>query len=55
MWEAFVIIVSLGGLELTLWYISHREAKKQTEALEDIAISLSLQEMEKDIESGRDN
>lgn len=47
MLEAFVIIVTLGGLELTLWLYSHREAQKQTkemskqtEILEEIAVGL---------------
>jgi hypothetical protein len=51
MVEAIVIILALGGLEGLLWWIGQKEAKKQTELLEDIAISLSLREMEKDIES----
>jgi hypothetical protein len=39
--EAILIIVALGGLELTLWLLGHRETKKQTELLAEIAISLA--------------
>jgi hypothetical protein len=44
MWEALVIILALGGLEIVLWWIGHEEVKKQTELLEEIAVSLSLRE-----------
>ncbi len=45
MLEAVVIILALGGLELILWLKAQPEVKKQTELLEDIAVSLSLREI----------
>jgi hypothetical protein len=45
------IVVALGGLEIALWIRGQKEAAKQTDLLEDIAVSLSLREIEKQIES----
>ncbi len=40
MWEALLIIISLGGLEVLLWWTDREELRKQTEILEDIAAIL---------------
>ncbi len=44
MVEAAVIIVALGGLELTLWLIDHKAQKEQNELLEEIATTLAIKE-----------
>ena len=42
MLEAFVIIVSLGGLEFILWYLDRREQRKQIELLDSIWAELAI-------------
>ena len=49
--EAIVIIVTLGGLEILLWWLDRKDAKEdrqdikeQTQLLEDIAVSLTIRE-----------
>ena len=42
MLEAIVIIVALGGLELLLWYLGRREARKELELLDAIWTELAL-------------
>lgn len=42
MLEAVVIIVALGGLELVLWSIDHRQQKKQIELLDSIWAELAI-------------
>lgn len=42
MLEAWVIIVALGGLEIILWYLDHREQKKQIELLDSIWAELAI-------------
>jgi hypothetical protein len=42
MLEAFVIIVALGGLELILWYLDHRQQKKQIDLLDSIWAELAI-------------
>lgn len=53
MWETIAIIVSLGGLELTLWLLGRRAAKrdhemqqKQLEILDGILTELAIQNSE---------
>jgi hypothetical protein len=50
MYDTVAIIVSLGGLEILLWWLDHKEHKKQTEVLEEIAIALSLKEPNLEVE-----
>ncbi len=42
MLEAIVIIVALGGLEIILWYLDHREQRKQIELLDSIWAELAI-------------
>lgn len=42
MLEAVVIIIALGGLELILWYLDHRQQKKQIELLDSIWAELAI-------------
>ncbi len=42
MLEAFVIIVALGGLEVVLWYLDHRQQNKQIELLDSIWSELAI-------------
>ncbi len=53
MWETIAIIVSLGGLEFTLWLLNRRAAKhdhemqtKQLEILDGILTELAIQNSE---------
>lgn len=53
MWETVAIIVTLGGLELTLWLLGRRAAKKdremqqkQLEILDGILTELAIQNAE---------
>jgi len=53
MWETIAIIVTLGGLEFTLWLLDRRAAKrdremqhKQLEILEGILTELAIQNSE---------
>ena len=53
MWETIAIIVSLGGLEFTLWFLDRRAAKrdhemqnKQMEILDGILTELAIQNSE---------
>jgi hypothetical protein len=53
MWETIAIIVTLGGLELTLWLLERRAAKrdhemqqKQLEILDGILTELAIQNSE---------
>jgi len=42
MVEAIVIIIALGGLELVLWALDHRQQKKQIELLDSIWAELAI-------------
>ena len=42
MVEAIVIIIALGGLELILWYLDHRQQRKQIELLDSIWAELAI-------------
>ncbi len=42
MIEAIVIIVALGGLELLLWCLGHRQQKRQIELLDSIWAELAI-------------
>ncbi len=42
MLEALVIIVALGGLEVVLWALDHRQQKKQIELLDSIWAELAI-------------
>lgn len=42
MFEAAVIIVALGGLELGLWLIDRRRQEKQLDVLEGILTELTI-------------
>jgi hypothetical protein len=53
MWETIAIIVTLGGLEFTLWLLNRRAAKldremqrKQLEILDGILTELAIQNSE---------
>ena len=53
MWETIAIIVTLGGLELTLWLLDRRAARrdhemqqKQLEILDGILTELAIQNAE---------
>jgi hypothetical protein len=53
MWETIAIILSLGGLEFTLWFLNRRAAKrdhemqnKQLEILDGILTELAIQNSE---------
>lgn len=53
MWETIAIILSLGGLEFTLWFLNRRGAKrdhemqnKQLEILDGILTELAIQNSE---------
>ena len=50
MLEAFVIIVALGGLELILWYLDHRQQKKQIELLDSIWAELVMTGVVEDVQ-----
>jgi len=54
MLEAIVIIVALGGLELILWYLDHRQQKKQIESLDSIWAELAIRNsVEEETKAGR--
>ncbi|MFB3915592.1 MAG: hypothetical protein ACE14M_02605 [Terriglobales bacterium] len=42
MLEALVIILALGGLEVILWSLDHRQQKKQIELLDSIWAELAI-------------
>ena len=42
MLEAIIIIVSLGGLELALWWADHKRQAEQLATLEAIWVELAL-------------
>lgn len=42
MLEAFVIIIALGGLEVILWALDHRQQNKQIELLDSIWAELAI-------------
>ncbi|MGB9105549.1 MAG: hypothetical protein WCC59_12380 [Terriglobales bacterium] len=42
MLEAVVIIIALGGLEIILWALDHRQQKKQIELLDSIWAELAI-------------
>ena len=42
MFEAVVIIVALGGLEIVLWYLDHRHQKRVVELLDSIWAELAI-------------
>lgn len=53
MWETIAIIVALGGLEFTLWFLDRRAARrdhemqsKQLELLDGILTELAIQNSE---------
>ena len=53
MWETIAIIMSLGGLEFTLWFLDRRAARrdhelqnKQLEILDGILTELAIQNSE---------
>lgn len=59
MWETIAIIVTLGGLEFTLWLLDRRAAKedhemqrKQLEILDGILTELAIQNSEETISTG---
>ncbi len=51
MLEALVIIVALGGLELILWYLDHRQQNKQIELLDSIWAELAIHNSEEEEQS----
>jgi len=54
MLEAIVIIVALGGLELILWCLDHRQQKKQIELLDSIWAELAIRNSaEEEAKTGR--
>ncbi len=60
MWETIAIIVALGGLEFTLWFLNRRAAKrdhemqnKQLEILDGILTELAIQNSEDTTNTGR--
>ena len=54
MLEAIVIIVALGGLELILWYLDHRQQNKQIELLDSIWAELAIRNsVEEETKAGR--
>ncbi len=59
MWETIAIIVTLGGLEFTLWLLERRAAKedqelqrKQLEILDGIWTELAIQNSEDTVGTG---
>ncbi len=48
MVEAFVIIVALGGLEFVLWYLDHKQQKRQIDLLDSIWAELAIKNSEED-------
>ncbi len=42
MLEALIIIVALGGLEIVLWYLDHRQQNKEIELLDSIWAELAI-------------
>ena len=42
MLEALLIICALGGLELVLWYLDHRQQKRQIDLLDSIWAELAI-------------
>jgi len=42
MLEAVLIIVALGGLELLLWHLGHKQQKKQIDLLDSIWAELAI-------------
>jgi hypothetical protein len=42
MLEAIVIIIALGGLELTLWWLDHKRQAEQLATLDAIWVELAL-------------
>ena len=40
--EALLIIFALGGLELVLWYLDHRQQKRQIDLLDSIWAELAI-------------
>jgi hypothetical protein len=42
MLEAVVIIIALGGLEIILWALDHRQQNKQIELLDSIWAELAI-------------
>lgn len=42
MLEAIVIIIALGGLEVVLWALDHRQQNKQIELLDSIWAELAI-------------
>lgn len=59
MWETIAIILSLGGLEFTLWFLNRRAAKRdremqnrQLEILDGILTELAIQNSEDATKAG---
>ncbi|HYY70002.1 MAG TPA: hypothetical protein VE734_09730 [Terriglobales bacterium] len=48
MLEALIIIVSLGGLEIVLWHLDHKEQRKAVELLESIWAELAIRNAAED-------
>ncbi len=42
MLEAVIIIVALGGLEIVLWYVDHKQQKKVVDLLDSIWAELAI-------------
>ena len=54
MLEAIVIIVALGGLELLLWHLGRREARKELELLDAIWTELALRNAAVEEQAGKE-
>jgi hypothetical protein len=53
MLEAIIIIVALGGLEVTLWWADHKRQAEQLATLEAIWVELALLNEERAPHSGQ--
>jgi len=42
MLEAVIIIVALGGLEIVLWYVDHKQQKRVVDLLDSIWAELAI-------------
>ncbi len=51
MLEAIVIIIALGGLEVLLWFLDHRQQRKQIELLDSIWAELAIRNSVEDEKS----
>jgi hypothetical protein len=48
MLEAVIIIVALGGLEIVLWHLDHKQQKKAVDLLESIWAELAIRNSAED-------